>query len=88
MDDDMALREGKAEKIAEIIEHYPDIKDIKNINYRLIQEWEVPDWIKIKPVDKNEEEMDLINLGKRQRTTLHNVDNLTDAQFIKAIEDG
>ena len=71
--------EGGEEKVREIILRDPNIKNIKNINYRLIQEWDVPDWIKIKPVDKNEEEMDLINLGKRQRTTLHNVDNLTDA---------
>tara|TARA_B110000285_G_scaffold155672_1_gene173697 strand:- start:338 stop:466 length:129 start_codon:yes stop_codon:yes gene_type:complete len=39
-------------------------------------------------VDKDEEEMDMINLGKRQRTNLYNTDNLTEAQFIKAIEDG
>lgn len=84
----MFLREGKEEKMQEIILRCPEIIDTKAINYRLIQEWEVPSWIKIKPVDKDEEEMDLINLGKRQRTTLHNVDNLTDAQFIKAIEEG
>lgn len=84
----MGEREGKEEKIREILLRNPDIVNVKNINYRLTQEWEVPDWIKIKPVDKNAEDEDLINLGKRQRTTIHNVDNLTDAQFIKAIEDG
>jgi len=88
MDDEMGEREGKEEKIREILLRNPDIVNVKNINYRLTQEWEVPDWIKIKPVDKNAEDEDLINLGKRQRTTIHNVDNLTDAQFIKAIEDG
>jgi len=75
----MGIREGKEERIKEIIARNPDIKNTKNINYRLIQEWEVPDWIKIKPVDKDEEEMDLINLGKRQRTNLYNTDNLTEA---------
>jgi hypothetical protein len=79
MDDEMYYREGGEEKIQEIILRNPDIVNIKNINYRLIQEWEVPAWIKIKPVDKDEEEMDLINLGKRQRTNLYNTDNLTEA---------
>jgi hypothetical protein len=36
MDDEMAEREGKEEKIAEIIRRYPDIKNVKAINYRLI----------------------------------------------------
>ena len=79
MDDEMGIREGKEEKLKEILARNPDIKNIDKINYRLIQEWEVPAWIKIKPVDKEEEEMDIINLGKRQRTNLNYVDNLTEA---------
>ena len=40
--------------------------NMTNINYRLMQEWEVPEWIKIKPEDpnKNAEEF---GMGKRQR---------------------
>ena len=61
----MAIKEGKEARIQEIIARKPDIKKLKNINYRLIQDWEVPDWIKVKPVNKEEEELKLINLGKR-----------------------
>jgi len=27
----------------------PGMKDYSRFNYRLVQEWEVPEWIKVKP---------------------------------------
>ena len=59
-----------------------------NVNYRLIQEWEVPEWIKVKPVDTELEKVQLMNLGKRVRKTVTNIDNLSEQQFLKAIEEG
>ena len=29
--------------------------NVDNINYRLFQEWEVPEWVKAKPVDPNQD---------------------------------
>ena len=36
MDEEMGIREGKAEKLKEILARNPDIKNIDKINYRLI----------------------------------------------------
>lgn len=88
MDQQMYLREGKEERMKMIMEQRPGLKDYSHINYRLIQEWEVPDWIRVKPVSKEDEEDLLMNLGKRVRKTVMNIDNLTEQQFLKALEDG
>lgn len=40
--------------------------NLSNINYRLLQEWEVPEWIKIKPEDPNKL-VEEFGIGKRQR---------------------
>ncbi len=34
----------------------PGLKDYSKFNYRLIQDWEVPNWIKVKPLNKKKEE--------------------------------
>jgi hypothetical protein len=38
----------------------------------------VPEWIKVKPVDKENEHDTMMNLGKRARKTIINMDNLTE----------
>lgn len=80
MDEEMYLREGKEEKMKKIMEMRPGLKDYSRINYRLIQDWEVPEWIKVKPVDREEEDRknNNVDLGKRQRKTLINMDNLSE----------
>ncbi len=66
----------------------PGLKDYSKFNYRLIQDWEVPNWIKVKPLNKEEEEKKLLDLGKRQRKAFINYDNLSDQQFLRIIEEG
>ena len=88
MDREMFEREGREEKMNEIVKHKPHLTVDSPYNYRLTQEWEVPEWIKVKPVDEDKEIEDLMNLGKRQRKTITNIDNLSDGQFLKAIEEG
>ena len=66
----------------------PGLKDYSKFNYRLIQDWEVPNWIKVKPLNKEEEEKKLLDLGKRQRKAFINYDNLIDKQFLRIIEEG
>jgi len=63
------------EKIKEM---KPGLKDYSRINYRLIQEFEVPEWVRVKPVNKEEEEAKMYDLGKRKRKEFINYDNLSD----------
>ena len=84
----MFERENREERIEEIKKHKPGLKDYSNYNYRLIQDWQVPEWIKVKPVDKEAEQDTMINLGKRERKTIINMDNLTEQQWLKAVEEG
>ena len=49
----------------------------------------MPEWIKVTVVDEEQLELDEIyNLGKRTRKTITNLDNLSEQQFLKAIEEG
>jgi hypothetical protein len=48
----------------------------------------VPDWIKVKPIDTEKEKEDMMNLGKRVRKTIMNIDNLSEQQFLRAVEEG
>jgi hypothetical protein len=78
MDREMYEREGRTKKMEEVIKHRPGLTVDSPYNYRLIQEWEVPEWIKVKPQDDSKEMDDILNLGKRVRKTITNIDNLTD----------
>lgn len=70
------------------MKHRPGLKDYNRINYRLVQEWEVPEWVKVKPVSKDEEAAKIFGLGKRERKEFINYDNLSEQQFLKYIEEG
>lgn len=74
----MYVRENKEEKMKKIMEMRPGLKDYSRINYRLIQDWQVPDWIKVKPEIVVDEHEEMMNLGKRQRKTIINMDNLSE----------
>jgi len=56
MDAEMYAREDKEAKMEEIRGMRPGLKDYSRFNYRLIQEWEVPEWIKVQPENKQEDE--------------------------------
>ena len=86
MDKEAFERDGGAARLEEFKRQKPGLADYSKFNYRLIQDWEVPEWIKVQPETK--EDVDPENLGKRARKTIINMDNLTDLQFEKAIEDG
>lgn len=66
MDADRYIEEGKEQIMREIMEKADKKKptSINNVNYRLMQEWEVPEWIKIKPEDPNKNADDY-GMGKR-----------------------
>ena len=48
----------------------------------------MPDWVKVKPISKEEENAQMFSLGKRERKELINYDNLSEQQFLKIIEEG
>lgn len=64
----------------------PSKGDSKFVNYRLILEEEVPDWIKSTP--KSEENTQEYGRGSRIRKQVSYVDDLTENQWLKLIEDG
>jgi hypothetical protein len=78
MDEEMGKRENKEARVNEIMKRRPGLMNYKRINYRLTQDWEVPEWMKVKPINKEEEKETIINLGKRNRKEVVAMDNLTD----------
>lgn len=64
MDQERYVRENRDARLKEIHQRYPQV-NLANVNYRLMQEWEVPEWIKAKP--ENKVALDEFGLGKRQR---------------------
>ena len=80
IDEERYVKENRAEKIKLIKErkpqkaHLPDEK----INYRLIQEWDVPLWIHNSVADEEEEDPLGINLGKRVRKEVNYKEQISD----------
>ena len=88
MDEDMYELEGKAERMEEIMEQRPGLKDYSRINWRLTQDWEVPEWVKVQPINKEEEAKKSLDLGKRQRNKFVNYDNMSEIRYMQIIQDG
>ena len=68
MDQERYKREKKDEKLKEIKEKL-NLTDeqIKNVNYRLLQEYEVPDWVKItKEKEKEIDRIDHVEIGGKE----------------------
>ena len=70
MDKERYIKENKEQKLKEIKEkmNYDD-EIMKTINYRLIQDYEVPEWVKFSKKDEEEkiEEEDICGKGMRVR---------------------
>lgn len=85
MDKERYNKEGKEAIMDEIKKRQGEIQH-KHINYRLMQEWEVPDWVRHEPDAIKQEEHGL--LGKRERKKVNYTDGLTDSQFTKIVDEG
>jgi hypothetical protein len=77
MDQERYIRENRDARLREIHEHNPQA-NLANVNYRLMQEWEVPEWIKAKPEDPNKI-IDEFGLGKRQRKQVNYNDEIPES---------
>ena len=84
--DKQRYEEEKKDMIMKTIKERPCEVHHKHVNYRLMQDWEVPDWVKHEPQTIKEEEHGL--LGKRERKKVNYTDALTESQFTKIIDEG
>ena len=85
MDQKRYEEENKNFLMGEFKEKNTDIHH-KHINYRLMPEWEVPDWVKYQEDSIRGEDYGL--LGKRERRKINYSDALTENQFTKIIDEG
>lgn len=52
MDEERYVQENRDRRMQEIAIRMPEA-DLDSVNYRLMQEWEVPDWIRVKDEDQD-----------------------------------
>ena len=52
-----------------------------------MQEWEVPEWVRIKPEDPNKVQQEF-GIGKRKRNQVNYSDAISEGQWLKLIESG
>ena len=69
MDEERYQKENRSERIKLIKEKKPQKANLSDdkINYRLIQDWEVPDWICDVIAEEVKEDPATVVLGKRTR---------------------
>ena len=65
-----------------------DKLEIRSSMYRLTQDEEVPFWIKQKPVDQDESLTKEYGRGNRMKKNINYVDELTDNQWMRMLEEG
>ncbi len=58
------------------------------MNYRLIQEYEVPAWIKNNSKPEDPKEAEELGAGKRHRKTVNYNEEFSEGQWLKIIEQG
>lgn len=56
-----------------------------HVNYRLLQDWEVPEWIRTKPEDPNKFIQEF-GAGKRTRKQVNYNEEFSEGQWLKIIE--
>ena len=91
IDQQRYIDERRDERVKQILKHYEDQglphPNPQNVNYRLLQDWEVPEWIRTKPEDPNKLAQEF-GMGKRQRKQVNYNDDISEGQWLKIIESG
>lgn len=87
MDNERYILEKKDEVLEEIMKKTL-VPHPKHINYRLMQDFEVPEWVKIRKQDLEEDSNKEYGQGKRERKTVIYNDDMTESQWTKYVEDG
>lgn len=72
-----------------VLEEEEEMKgEMRSSMYRLLQDEEVPDWVKAKPQDQDQMLNKEYGRGNRMKKNINYVDELTDNQWLKMLEDG
>lgn len=90
MDQQRYEMENRSERIKLIKQKKPQKSHISadKINYRLIQEWEVPEWIHQSVVEEEKVDPLLASLGKRKRAEVNYKEQISDTAWLKMVEAG
>jgi len=84
LDQTRYINEGRDEKSKEMMQRLGLSSLPNNFNYRLMQEYEVPEWVTQMPTEEKKETM----LGKRIHKKINYSDDITERQWEKCIEEG
>lgn len=82
IDKERYINENRDHKLREIFTKSNLEHNVKHINYRLVQEYEIPEWIEIKPQEKEEDIMHLLGKGKRHKSKVNYKDDYDESAFI------
>lgn len=90
MDADRYKRENRDERIKLIKSKKPTKANLadEKINYRLVQTWEVPEWIQESVADEEVNPLQEYGLGKRKRNEVNYKEEFSEAQWLKIVEAG
>ena len=81
--------ENRDEKIQEIVGKISlsENFNLKTLNYRLMKDYEVPDWIRVKKIDEKEEMMKDCGKGMRIKAKVNYKDDFDDDQLEQIFDD-
>ena len=90
MDQERYGYEERGERLAEIREKMPKVahRSDEKINYRLVQEWEVPAWIDVKKEEEKQKSLAGVELGKRKRNEVYYSDIISERRWLQIVDAG
>ena len=90
MDQERYAFEGKQERLDEIKEKMPQWANRADdkINYRLVQEWEVPEWIDVRKEEEKQKSLQNAELGKRKRNEVYYSDIISEKRWLQIVDAG
>lgn len=83
MDKERYIAEGRDKKIKEIISKgkIEENKSLEDLNYRLIQEYEVPSWINVESFKEKEKIEENYGKGMRKKANINYKDEVDEDEF-------
>lgn len=88
MDQERYEREGQEERIKHVQKNLNLDRFPSSFNYRLIQDFEVPEWIQQSAKEQVPEELGEFGLGKRKRAEVTYKEELSEGAWTRMIEAG
>ena len=90
MDRERYEAEGRQHRLDEIKERMPQWahRTDDKINYRLVQDWEVPAWIDVKKEEEKQKNLEGVELGKRKRNEVYYSDIISEKRWLQIVDAG